>query len=341
MHTPPSVRRIVRQGVAAVTVSVFAAGLLIGVTASASAAPKPTLSQVQAKLAKLQTQLEKLDQQYDQVQQQLASTDQRLALINKEAAAYASRFASMRQEIGRIAVTAYEDGNLSSSVALLTSGKPQQILNQSSILLELSASNDAQINQFLAAARQLTSTQLLARRTRVGILQLKAGLAKRRQGMAKLVNQEQALVNQLSPAQQAVVGPGNPTPSSPVKYTGPTSTQAEKAVQFAYSKLNCPYVYGGTGPCADGYDCSGLTMSAWASAGVSIPRTSEEQWAELPHVSTADMEPGDIMVFNGAGHVGIYVGNNKLIDAPQPGQVVELVSFSGWYQSVFDGAVRP
>lgn len=341
MHTPPSVRRIVRQCVAAVSVSVCAAGLLIGVTASASAKPTPTLSQVQAKLAKLQTQLEKLDQQYDQVQQQLASTDQRLALINNEAAAYAARFNSMRQEIGRIAVTAYEDGNLSSSVALLTSGKPQQILNQSSILLELSATNDAQINQFLAAARQLTSTQLLARRTRVGILQLKAGLAKRKQAMAKLVNQEQALVNQLTPAQQAVVEPGSPGSSAPVKYTGPTATQAEKAVAFAYSKVGCPYVYGGTGPCLDGYDCSGLTMSAWASAGVSIPRTSEEQWAELPHVSTADMQPGDIMVFNGAGHVGIYVGDNKLIDAPQPGMDVELIAFSGWYREVFDGAVRP
>ncbi len=88
MHTPPSVRRIVRQGVAAVTVSVFAAGLLIGVTASASAKPTPTLSQVQAKLAKLESQLEKLDQQYDQVKEELAATDQRLALIDKQVAAY-------------------------------------------------------------------------------------------------------------------------------------------------------------------------------------------------------------------------------------------------------------
>jgi peptidoglycan DL-endopeptidase CwlO len=323
-----------------VTVSVFAAGLLIGVTASASATPKPTLSQVQAKLAKLQSQLQKLDQQYDQVKQQLAATDQRLALINKEVAAYGVKFATLREEIGRIAVTAYEDGNLNSSVALLTSGKPQQILNQSSILLELSASNAAQINQFLAAAKQLTSTQLLAKRTQIGILQLQSGLTKRRQAMQKLVNSEQALVNQLTPAQQAAVGPAGGT-TSPVKYNGPTATQAEKAVAFAYSKIGCPYVWGGTGPCSSGYDCSGLTSTAWASAGVSIPRTSEEQWAQLPHVSTANMQPGDIMVFNGAGHVGIYVGNNKLIDAPQPGMDVELISFSGWYQQTFDGAVRP
>jgi peptidoglycan DL-endopeptidase CwlO len=323
-----------------VTVSVFAAGLLIGVTASASAKPTPTLSQAQARLAKLQSQLEKLDQQYDQVKQELASTNQRLALINKEVTAYGLRFASMRQEIGRIAVTAYEDGNLNSSITLLTSGNPQQILDQSSILLELSASNEAQINQFLAAAKQLTSAQQLAERTKAGIQQLQSGLSKRKQAMQKVVNAEQALVDQLSPAEQAVVEPGG-GPTSPVKYTGPTATQAEKAVAFAYSKLGCPYVWGGTGPCLDGYDCSGLTMSAWAAAGVSIPRTSEEQWAELPHVSEADMQPGDIMVFNGAGHVGIYVGDNKLIDAPQPGMDVELISFSGWYQQTFDGAVRP
>jgi peptidoglycan DL-endopeptidase CwlO len=338
VHTPPSVRRIVRQGVAAVTVSVFAAGLLIGISASANATPTPTLSQAQAKLSKLQTQLQKLDQQYDQVKQQLAATDQRLGLINKEAAAGGQRFASLREQVTRIAIAAYEDGNLTTSVALLTSGKPQQILDQSSILLELSASNDAQINQFLAAARQLTTTQLLAKRTKVGILQLQAGLIQRRQAMQKLVNQEQSLVNQLTPAQQAAVMPGG---GGSAKYTGPTSTQAEKAVAFAYSKIGCPYVYGGTGPCSAGYDCSGLVQAAWAAAGVSIPRTSEEDWAELPHVSTANMQPGDIMVFNGAGHVGIYVGGNMLIDAPQPGMNVERVAFSGWYQSTFDGAVRP
>jgi peptidoglycan DL-endopeptidase CwlO len=338
VHTPPSVRKILRHGVAAVTVSVFAAGLLVGITASATASPTPTLSQVQAKLSKLQSQLQQLDQQYDQVKQQLVSTDQRLALINKELAAYGLRFADLREQIGRIAVTQYEDGNLNSTVTLLTSGKPQQILDQSSILLELSSSNAAQIDQFLAAAKQLTTTQQLAKRTQVGILQLKASLSGRRKAMQKLVNQEQGLVNQLTPAQQAAVGPGGGGSS---KYTGPTSTQAEKAVAFAYAKIGCPYVFGGTGPCSAGYDCSGLTMSAWAYAGVSIPRTAYDQWVGLPHVSTANMQPGDIMIFNGGGHAGIYVGHNELIDAPHSGLNVELVAWSGWYRSTFDGAVRP
>jgi len=339
VHTPPSVRRIVRQGVAAVTGSVFAAGLLIGIGASASAAPAPTLSQAQAKLSKLDTQLQKLDQQYDQVKQQLAATNQRLGLVNKQAAANGARFNALRQQITRIAITAYEDGNLNSSVTLLTSGKPQQILDQSSILLELSASNDAQINEFLAAARQLTTTQLLAQRTKIGVDQLIAGLKKQRESMQKLVNQEQSIVNQLTPAQQAQVGPGGGSGS--VTYHGPTGTQAEKAVAFAYSKIGCPYTFGGAGPCSYGYDCSGLTMAAWGSAGISIPHNADAQWVDLPHVSTANMQPGDIMIFNGGGHAGIYVGHNELIDAPHTGANVELIPFSGWYAQTFMGAVRP
>jgi peptidoglycan DL-endopeptidase CwlO len=304
---------------------------------SATAAPTPTLSQVQANLSKLQSQLDKLSQQYDQVQQQLATTNQRLAVIDKQETAYAATFATMRQEVGEIAIAAYEDGNFNSSLALLSSGSPQQILNRSSILQQLSAANNAKISQFLVAANQLNATQTLALRTRTGIENLRNSLQAQKDSMNKLVAQQQTLLAQLTPAQAATVTPGAGTASA--TYTGPTSTQAQKAVAFAYARLGCPYVFGGTGPCNYGYDCSGLTQAAWAAAGVSIPRTSEEQWAGLPHVSA--LQPGDIMVFNGAGHVGIYVGNNQLIDAPVPGQVVQLVSFSGWYQSTYDGAVRP
>jgi peptidoglycan DL-endopeptidase CwlO len=310
----------------------------MGVAGSATAAPTPTLSQAQASLAKLQSQLDKLSQQYDQVQQQLSSTDQRLAVIDRQQAAYAASFATMRREVGELAITAYEDGNFNSSLALLSSGSPQQILNRSSILQELSANNNAKIGQFLVDARELNATQTLAQRTRAGIQSLSNSLAAQKAAMGKLVAQQQTLVAQLTPAQAATVSPGAGGTTVAV-YTGPTSTQAEQAVAFAYKQLGCPYVYGGTGPCGSGYDCSGLTQAAWASAGIAIERTSEDQWASLPHVSS--LEPGDIMVFNGAGHVGIYVGNNELIDAPHSGLDVELVAFTGWYASTYDGAVRP
>lgn len=323
------------------TAAVFAAGFLLGVTGSAGAAPTPTVSQVQAKLKSLELRSAQLGQQYDQVKQELGQTNRRLALVDRQISADSGRFNSLKQQIALIGVSDYESGNFNSSMALLASGNPQQILDRSSILLELSDANAWQIKEFLQATSQLRNTQLLAQRTKAGIQQLKASLIKRKKAMDTLVSQEEGLLGRLTAAQQAAITPGSGGSSSPVKDPVPTSSQAGKAVAFAYNAIGCPYVYGGTGPCSAGYDCSGLTMQAWAAAGISIPRTSYEQWDSLPHVSTSSLEPGDILVFAGASHVGIYVGNNKLIDAPVPGQDVELVSLSGWYTSNLDGAVRP
>jgi len=337
VHTRP-VRKFVGQRIAVVASAVFVAGLTLTLTGSAGAAPTPTLSEVQHKLAKYQLQAEKLDQQYVQVLQQLHSTDHRLGLVDKQLGTFNAEFLKRRAEITRIAVTAYEDGNMTSSIALLTSGDPQQILDQSSILQELAAGNQEQIAQFVSAAKQLEKTQQVASRAHTAVLQLKRNLDKRKAQMNKLVRTERALVAQLTPAQQTSVAE---TGTSKVTYTGPTSSQADKAVAYAYAQVGCPYVFGGTGPCSSGFDCSGLTMESWAHAGVSIPRTSYDQWASLPHVSLSAVQPGDILVFYGAGHVAIYVGNNKFIQAPTPGQDVQIVTYQGASTPGIDGAVRP
>jgi cell wall-associated NlpC family hydrolase len=110
-------------------------------------------------------------------------------------------------------------------------------------------------------------------------------------------------------------------------------------VAFAYAQLGKPYQWGATGPSS--YDCSGLVQAAWSSAGVSIPRTTYAQWAALPHISTSALEPGDLLYFDGVGHVAIYVGGGDIIDAPQTGQDVQKIPLAGWYQSTLVGAARP
>ncbi|WP_051705198.1 transglycosylase family protein [Streptomyces sp. NRRL S-455] len=115
---------------------------------------------------------------------------------------------------------------------------------------------------------------------------------------------------------------------------------AARAVAYARAQLGKPYVYGATGPGA--YDCSGLTMSAWRAAGVSIPRTSQAQWAGLARVSPSAVQPGDLVVYNGATHVALYVGNGQIIEAPRPGKTVQTAPWrSGWYAAHFTGVVRP
>jgi cell wall-associated NlpC family hydrolase len=233
----------------------------------------------------------------------------------------------------------YEEGTLTSPAALLTSGNPQHILNQSSILLEMSANNSAAMNQFLGAARQLTGAQQAARRVHAGVAALKKSLSSRKKALTKLIAQEKTLLAQLTPAQQAVASPGGVTVSGSTTYTGTTATQAGKAVSFAYAQIGKPYAWGGTGP--NSFDCSGLTEASWAYAGVSIPRVSYSQMSDLPHVSLSDLQPGDILGFAGNSHVGLYVGGGFLIDAPQTGQDIQKVSLSGWYRSELDAAVRP
>jgi cell wall-associated NlpC family hydrolase len=313
---------------------------------TAAAAPKPTVSQVQAKLAQLTSKTLRLDQQLDQVHQQLLAANSRLAVVSGQVTRLTTQFQAMRSQIGRIAAQVYMNGQLNSSIQLLTSGRPQDILSESSILTELSSANNAQMNQFLAAARRLTGAQQAALHTQQGIVGLKNSLTGQKAALAKLTSQQQTLLAQLTPAQQVGLGPGGTggsggNPAPPAKYTGPTSTQAQQAVAFAYAQLTCPYVYGGTGPCRSGFDCSGLTSQAWASAGISIGRTSYDQWDTLPHVSTASLQPGDILVYAGASHVALYVGGGWLIDAPHSGLNVERVQMTGWYQSELIGAVRP
>lgn len=98
---------------------------------------------------------------------------------------------------------------------------------------------------------------------------------------------------------------------------------AAKAVAYATAQLGCPYTWGGTGPCDDGFDCSGLVMEAWASAGVSIPRTSEEQWDTLPHVSGSQIEPGDLVFGPGGDGTWSAPGHVMMIISLHPAMVIE------------------
>lgn len=325
--------------------SVTLAGALASYAAVAGAAPKPTISQVTAQVQKLTTAQDRAIQQYDQVNQQLVAANARLKLVNAELARDQAQFNSMRADIAQIAAAAYEDGNLTSIAALLTSANPQTVLTKASYLSQLSSNRYSALHQFLAVARQLAAAQQQAARTQQAIAALRAQRKGQAASIGRALNQKKSLLATLTAQQAAVVAaaasPGSGGTTSPPRYTGPTGTQAQKAVSYAYGALGCPYVYGGTGPCNLGYDCSGLVMAAWASAGVSIPRDTYSQWAALPHIPMSQIQPGDLLYFNGESHAAIYVGGNEIIDAPVPGASVEKISLSGWYSQTLDGAVRP
>jgi peptidoglycan DL-endopeptidase CwlO len=115
------------------------------------------------------------------------------------------------------------------------------------------------------------------------------------------------------------------------------SPEAQVAVNTAKAQLGKPYVYAGSGPSV--FDCSGLTMYAWAAAGVGMPHNAEAQYESLPHVSMDQLEPGDLVFFGSPiHHVGIFVGGGTMIEAPYTGVDVRYHSI---YRPDFAGAARP
>lgn len=337
-----------RRGVA-IASGLLATGALATVAVNASAAAKPTIAQVQAKVNQLTSQFNKVSEQLDQAKEQLSGAQKQLKQVSAKYQNADSQFEAARTVVAQIAASAYEDTGTTSIAGVLTSDNPATVLQQGALLLQLSSSQDAETQQLLADASQLEGVQQELQRTESGVATLERTLSTRKNSLKELISTEQATLDSLTaPEQQQVTastigGNGNgSSTTTPTPYTGPTGSQADAAVAFAYAQLGCAYVYGGTGPCKYGYDCSGLVQAAWASAGVQIPRDTYEQYAALPHISSSALEPGDLMFYNGISHVAMYVGDGMLIDAPIPGEVVERISIdSPWYAANFDGAVRP
>ncbi len=112
-----------------------------------------------------------------------------------------------------------------------------------------------------------------------------------------------------------------------------------KVVQFAKRFLGVRYEYGGTSP-RSGFDCSGFTRFVYAHFGISLPHYSVSQYDMGRRVSLAGLRPGDLLFFDGLGHVGLYIGNGRFIHAPHSGTRVSISSLTGWYSARFDGARR-
>jgi cell wall-associated NlpC family hydrolase len=335
-----------RRRAALVGVAVLAAlGLVTAGTQGADALPQPSIDQVQAKVNSLTTQFNQADQQYDSAQQQLTAAKARLRTVNKQLASEQATYRAARQKAVQIADSSYEDSAQTSLAGLLTSADPGQVLAEASIVLQLTDTRSLETATFLADANELSNVQQEQQRTEQGIAQLAKETSNTKSHILTLLDDQKSILDSLTAQQQAAVNTGTSNGGGGTTtghYTGPTGTQADTAVAFAFAQLGCPYVYGSTGPCNQGFDCSGLVMAAWASAGVTIPRDTYEQWAALPHIPVADIKPGDLLYYNGIGHVAMYVGGGMIIDAPTPGQDVrELRMDTSWYADNLDGAAVP
>ena len=183
---------------------------------------------------------------------------------------------------------------------------------------------------------QLAERQALYSSIKDQITQLEAA---ERERQARLAAQAKAAAKNHQPAPEPAPSSGStggsPTPSVPA----PPPSSHSSVVSIALQYLGVPYVWGGASP--SGFDCSGLTMYAYAKVGVYLPHNAAMQYGMGTPVSRSQLAPGDLVFFNGLSHVGMYIGGGRFVHAPHTGDVVKISSLSEyWYSATYVGARR-
>ena len=202
---------------------------------------------------------------------------------------------------------------------------------EAAALVRERASEKASIEGQLAARRALLSS------IRGEIAHLQAQEAARQAELRRELQARIAAQQQAAPA-QALSSTVSPVASGSTSIGPAPPPTHSSVVAIAEQYLGVPYRWGGASP--SGFDCSGLVMYVFAQVGVSLPHSSYAQYGMGSAVSRDQLQPGDLVFFDGLGHVGIYVGGGSFIHAPHTGDVVRISSLSGWYSSSYVGARR-
>ncbi len=291
-------------------VSVLA--LAVTATSATAARAEPSKAELTAQIDKASTELEDIVESHNKLKEELKHTKEAEAKLQEEMKPVQAQLDTAGAEVSTIAAQAYRRGG-SEAGALLT-GPKGGFAERLSMLDYLSRKRQRQVQTLSAANREVTDRQSRLAATRqkqeAQIGEMDARKVKIEGDLKKLMD-----------LRKKVFGQEQDTGSA---YTGKipdVSGAAGKAIAFAYNQIGKPYGWGDAGP--GSYDCSGLTMAAWNAAGKSLPHNAAMQHDKVTDISRSALQPGDLVFYRNDGHVGLYVGNNKIIDAPRAGTTVQ------------------
>lgn len=300
------------------------------VAGAAQAQPSPSLHTLLQRARALSEQINTLNEQYDGLRIELAQARQEATIAQHAFAQDSGRLRSGRLTIGELAAQSYMNGPLDSTLQILTTSTPQLLMDRSAILQELQSENGDRVSQYASAVAAAQRAHQAAIQQRQRVSRLKAQMAaKQRQAQAKIrILNSAVFAKAMAIFQQTGNYPNFNIPTA--------NTIGAQALRWALTRRGDPYVWGAAGPNA--FDCSGLVMWAYAKVGISLPHYTGNQWNMGIHVSRGDLQPGDLVFFYPTiSHVGLYIGNGLMVDAPDFGQTVKVEPVM-W--GVYVGAVR-
>jgi peptidoglycan DL-endopeptidase CwlO len=361
---------------AVVALAAAVAALCVSFAPSASSDP---ISDKKAEAARIAARIDQLNGVVEQYAEQANAAQIELDGINAQVADTTAKVAAAQAEVDQhqgelrsYAVDAYVRGSDDEEALAYTGASDVSVASQRAGYLAAAAGNRQQLIDTLNSTEQdlqvvigqLNDQKAAAEATTEQISGAKSQAQSAVNEQQALKSQTDAELNQLVAAQQAAeqaardaaarqaavaaaAAAQRPAPPVATRSTtsaggetpnpGPASGSAGTAVSTALAQVGKPYSYGASGP--DSFDCSGLVAYAWSAAGVGLPHNTNAQYAATRHVSISDLQPGDIVYYNGFEHDALYIGNGQVVHAPHTGSYVQVVSL--YYVSDPIAASRP
>jgi cell wall-associated NlpC family hydrolase len=320
----------------AATIALAGAATATGFDGTGHAEPQLTPGQVKAEVDKLYREAEVATEKYNGAKEKADAAGQRLKDLQDQAARKEERLNSARDALGTVAAAQYRGGGIDPALQLALSDDPERYLENAEFVERTGNRQQAAV---AGVRRQLREIEQLRGAAHIELTSLKSRqteLKGHKKTITGKLGSARQLLSRLTAQERARLGEAPGMNRASRSSTGARDTLAAPGVSYAYQKLGSPYVWGATGPNA--FDCSGLVQAAYRSAGVSLPRTTYSQIAAGHRVSRSELLPGDLVFFYaGISHVGIYVGNGRMIHAPSPSAPVRVAPLD---EMPYAGATR-
>ncbi|WP_328329923.1 MULTISPECIES: C40 family peptidase [unclassified Streptomyces] len=326
-------RRPKQPSRARVTVLTATAAAAVALTSQAAQAdPKPTKSEVKAKVDKLYDEAEVATEQYNGAKEQQQKLEKQTSALQDRVARGQQELNTLRADLGSIAASQYRDGGIDPSVQLFLASDPDTFLDRASALDQLTARQAEALAKIQKKQRSLAQERTEAQGKLHDLADVRKTLGERKKQQQGKLAEAQKVLNTLTVAERAKMRDDDVRASRDagdrveLGHEAPASAVGAAALQAAATRVGKPYVRSATGP--NSFDCSGLTQWSYAQAGAQITRTTYTQINEGTRISRSQLKPGDLVFFNNTQHVGLYAGNNTVLHAPYPGAYVRYESMN-------------
>jgi cell wall-associated NlpC family hydrolase len=312
--------------------------LVLAASLASPAQAKQTIEEVRAQVIMLQEDAAEAAEGAQAAKVQLANLKKQLSSVQAEEADQKASLERLRQSLGAIANSQYMNGGLSDSLELLFSQDPTLYLSAAGSLEAVTRRKASQLRKYAVAKQRLEATSITVEQKVKIVAATEARYRKQAALAQSKLKEAQTLLNKLRKEDRARLAALNKKEQdeaqrrslAAAKGLNSVSGRAGIALRYAMNQIGDNYVFGAAGPTR--WDCSGLTMRAFQSAGVSLPHSSRAQFNRGKSVARSALKPGDLIFFGRPiSHVGIYLGGNKMVHAPRPGARVQVATFGAWF----------